>query len=109
MNGDGSVVRDYLHVADMADAFALALDACRPGHWTAYNVGCGRRSTIMDVIAATEAAAGRRLPVRHLPPVVEPAELLADASRIRAELGWRPERSELRRIVADAYAAGEEG
>ena len=109
MNGDGSVVRDSLHVADMADAFALALDACRPGQWTAYNVGCGRRSTIMDVIAATEAAAGRRLPVRHLPPVAEPAELLADASRIRTELGWRPERSELRRIVADAYAADEEG
>jgi UDP-glucose 4-epimerase len=109
VNGDGSVVRDYLHVADMADAFALALDACRPGHWTAYNVGCGRRSTIMDVIAATEAAAGRRLPVRHLPPAAEPAELLADASRIRTELGWRPERSELSRIVADAYAADEEG
>jgi UDP-glucose 4-epimerase len=47
--------------------------------------------------------------VRHLPPVVEPAELLADASRIRTELGWRPERSELRRIVADAYGADEEG
>ena len=42
VNGDGSVVRDYVHVADMADAFARALDACRPGRWTAYNVGAGR-------------------------------------------------------------------
>jgi UDP-glucose 4-epimerase len=60
------------------------LDACRPGHWTAYNVGSGRRTTIMDV---------------------EPAELLADASRIRRDLGWRPESSGLSRIVADAVAA----
>jgi UDP-glucose 4-epimerase len=105
VNGDGSVVRDYVHVADMADAFARALDACRPGDWTAYNVGCGRRSTIMDVIAATEAVAGRRLPVRHRPPAAEPAEMLADASRIRRDLGWRPGSSDLERIVADAYAA----
>jgi UDP-glucose 4-epimerase len=107
VNGDGGVVRDYVHVADMADAFARALDACRPGHWTAYNVGSGRRSTIMDVVAAAEAAVGRVLPVRHDPPAAEPAELLADASRIRRDLGWRPESSDLQRIVADAYAAAE--
>ena len=52
VNGDGGAVRDHVHVADMADAFARALDACRPGHWTAYNVGSGRRSTIMDVVAS---------------------------------------------------------
>ena len=63
MNGDGSVVRDYVHVADMADAFARALDACRPGRWTAYNVGAGRRSTIADVVAAVAAVAGRPVPV----------------------------------------------
>ena len=107
VNGDGGAVRDYVHVADMADAFARALDACRPGHWTAYNVGSGRRSTIMDVVAAAEAVAGRVLPVRHDPPAAEPAELLADASRIRRDLGWRPESSDLQRIVADAYAAAE--
>lgn len=107
VNGDGGVVRDYVHVADMADAFARALGACRPGHWTAYNVGSGRRSTIMDVVAAVEAVAGLVLPVRHDPPAAEPAELLADASRIRRDLGWRPEASDLQRIVADAYAAAE--
>ena len=105
VNGDGGVVRDYVRVADMADAFARALDACRPGHWTAYNVGSGRRSTIMDVVAAAEAVAGRVLPVRHDPAAAEPAELRADASRIRRDLGWRPESSDLQRIVADAYAA----
>ena len=107
VNGDGGAVRDYVHVADMAEAFVRALDACRPGHWTAYNVGSGRRSTIMDVVAAAEAVAGRVLPVRHDQPAAEPAELLADASRIRRDLGWRPESSDLQRIVADAVAAAE--
>ena len=79
VNGDGSAVRDYVHVADMADAFVRALDTCRPGRWTAYNVGAGRGSTIAEVIAAAEAVAGRRLPVRYGPPVPEPAELVADA------------------------------
>jgi UDP-glucose 4-epimerase len=105
VNGDGSVVRDYVHVLDMADAFARALDACRPGYWTAYNVGAGRRSTIADVVTAVEAVAGRALPVRRRPPAAEPPELLADAGRIRRELGWRPGRSDLQRIVADAYRA----
>lgn len=103
VNGDGSVVRDYVHVADMADAFVRALGACRPGHWTAYNVGSGLRSTIADVIAAAEAVIGAPLPVRHNPPVDEPHELLADASRIRGDLGWRPERSQLWQIIGDAW------
>lgn len=105
VNGDGSAVRDYVHVADMADAFVRALSACRPGQWRAYNVGAGRGSSIAEVIAAAEAVAGRRLPVRYGPPVPEPAALVADAGRVRRELGWTAPRSDLQRIVADAYAA----
>ena len=55
--------------------------------------------------ACSEAVAGRRLPVRYGPPVPEPAALVADAGRIRRDLGWTAPRSDLRRIVADAYAA----
>jgi UDP-glucose 4-epimerase len=105
VNGDGSVVRDYLHVSDMARAFVDALDACEPGSWTAYNVGSGNRSTIADVIAAAQDVLGRELPIRHNPPADEPAVLLADSSRIASDLGWRPEKSDLRQIVADAYSA----
>lgn len=103
VNGDGSVVRDYVHVLDMADAFVRALEACQPRHWTAYNVGSGLRSTIADVIAAAESVSGAPLPVRHNPPADEPRELLADATRIRNELGWRPTRSTLPRIIEDAW------
>ncbi|SDH18944.1 NAD-dependent epimerase/dehydratase family protein [Pseudonocardia oroxyli] len=105
VNGDGSVVRDYLHVLDMADAFVRALDACEPGTWKAYNVGSGNRSTIADVIAAAEEVIGRPLPVKHNPPADEPKVLLADPSLAEKELGWRPQRSDLRQIVRDAYNA----
>jgi len=107
VNGDGSVVRDYMHVADMADAFVRAVEACEPGRWTAYNVGSGRRSTIADVIAAAEAVTGAPLPVRHNPPADEPDVLLADAALITKELGWRPHRSQLRRIVQDAWESAQ--
>ncbi len=107
VNGDGSVVRDYLHVADMADAFVRALDAAKPGTWTAYNVGSERRSTIADVIATAETVTGVQLPVRHNPPADEPRELLADARRIRDELGWSPRRSSLDQVIHDAWEAAQ--
>ncbi|MDT7650373.1 MAG: UDP-glucose 4-epimerase, partial [Pseudonocardiales bacterium] len=62
VNGDGTAVRDFVHVADMAAAFALALRTCEPGTWRAYNVGSGHPSTVHDVITTTEAVTGR--PVR---------------------------------------------
>lgn len=107
VNGDGSVVRDFVHVADMADAFVRAVDACRPGRWAAYNVGSGLCSTLADVISAAETVTGTALAIRHNPPADEPAVLLADASRIRNELGWRPERSQLPRIIRDAWQAAQ--
>jgi UDP-glucose 4-epimerase len=105
VNGDGTAVRDFVHVADMAAAFALALHACEPGIWRAYNVGSGRPSTVHDVIATTETVTARRVPRRHTAAAHEPAILLADSTRIRSELGWRPERSSLVEIIADAWTA----
>lgn len=105
VNGDGSAVRDFVHVADMADAFTRALEACEPGRWTGYNVGSDRRSTIRDVIAAAVSVTGRPVPVRHQPAAREPPELLADSTRIRRKLGWRPVRSDLGEIVSDAWNA----
>ncbi|MGI8815330.1 MAG: NAD-dependent epimerase/dehydratase family protein [Pseudonocardia sp.] len=105
VNGDGSAVRDFVHVADMAAAFVLALEACELGKWSAFNVGSGRRSTVRDAIETVEAVTGRSVPRHHAPPAEEPPALLADSSRITAELGWQPENSYLSRIISDAWGA----
>ncbi|MGH3693434.1 MAG: NAD-dependent epimerase/dehydratase family protein [Pseudonocardiaceae bacterium] len=66
INGDGTAVRDFVHVADMATAFALALCACQAGTWRAYNVGSGHPSTVHDVITTAETVTGRaRPPTAH--------------------------------------------
>jgi UDP-glucose 4-epimerase len=104
VNGDGSAVRDYVHVTDVADAFALALSACRPGACAVYNVGATSAS-VADIIAVTAEVTGRPVEVRRNPPAREPAVLVADCTRIRAELGWVPSRSSLRQIIADSWQA----
>jgi UDP-glucose 4-epimerase len=104
VNGDGTAVRDYVHVADLADAYALALAAARPGAHRAFNVG-GTGASIQEVIAAVEAITGRPVAVERRPPQDEPHVLRADSGRLRAELGWRGERSTLERIVEDAWRA----
>ncbi len=104
VNGDGSVIREFTHVADLADAYALALGAATVGQHEVYNVGGGTGVTLTEVIAAVEAVTGRVLPVRHRPAQNEPPVLVASSERIRARLGWRPARSTPRQIIADAWA-----
>lgn len=105
VNGDGSAVRDFVHVADMADAFVLALHACESGIWRTYNVGSGQASTVTEVIGTVESVTRRPVARRHAPAMPEPRTLLADSALIRAELGWKPHRSNLGEIIADAWAA----
>jgi UDP-glucose 4-epimerase len=104
MNGDGSSIRDYLHVADLADAYAAALDAAEPGRHAIYNTGSSLPVALRDVVDAVQRVTGRELAVRHNPPQNEPRALLADTARIRRELGWEPRRSGLDTIVGDAWA-----
>ena len=95
VNGDGTAVREYTHVADVATAYRLALAAAVPGAHRIYNVGSGHGAAVTDIIDAVRRVTGRPLPVEHRPPAPEPALVLADSARIRAELGWRPDRSSL--------------
>jgi UDP-glucose 4-epimerase len=101
INGDGTAVRDFVHVADIATAVALALGACEPGAYDVFNVGATPAS-VLDIVAAAERLTGREVQVSHRPanPNESPA-LIADTSRIREELGWRPERSGLDELVRD--------
>lgn len=103
--GDGSAVRDYVHVSDVARAFLSALEAVAPGVHDVFNVGATAAST-NDVIEAVAEAAGARVPVQHHPPHPgELHELRSDSSLIRRRLDWMPQRSAIARIAADQWAA----
>ena len=104
INGDGDAIRDFVHVADVATAFALALDACEPGTTHTYNIGSGQRTSVLNVLHAVERVTGRPVRRRHAPAVPEPRELRADSAAIRTALGWQPDSSSLDQIVGDAWA-----
>lgn len=104
VNGDGTAVRDFVHVRDVARAFAAALAYARPDSRSVFNVGAVGAS-VLDIVVAVRAVSGRPVPVEHRASRGEVPKLLADTRRIRAELGWVPFCPELGAIVADAWAA----
>jgi UDP-glucose 4-epimerase len=102
---DGTAVRDYVHVADLADAHVRALEAIRPGAGRAYNVGTGRGFSVREVIEACREVTGAEIAAEPAPRRAgDPPRLVADPSRIGADLDWWPERPDLREIVASAWA-----
>jgi len=102
---DGTCLRDYIHVTDLASAHLLALDALRTGGASsAYNLGNGRPTSVREVLAAVERVAGRKVPVTsgdRRPG--DPAVLYASSDRISRALGWRPKYEALDVIVETAY------
>jgi UDP-arabinose 4-epimerase len=103
---DGTAIRDYIHVADLADAHLRALGYLgRGGVPVALNLGTGQGSSVKDVIAAVERLSGKKVPARLEPRRAgDPPALVADARRAADVLGWRPTRSNLDNIVRDALA-----
>jgi UDP-glucose 4-epimerase len=102
--GTGSAIRDFVHVADVAEAFTLALEHVAPGH-RAYNVGA-IPATVAEIITATEHITGHTVTlVHHDAHAGEVPELRADTTRIREELGWHPKHSTLDSLVADQWDA----
>jgi len=101
---DGTCVRDYIHVTDLADAHLRALGACRPGQHRVYNLGNGTGFSVRQVIDVCAEVTGMEIEVdvtARRPG--DPAVLIASAERITAELGWRADR-DLRAMAADAWA-----
>jgi UDP-glucose 4-epimerase len=103
---DGTGVRDYIHVSDLIAAHVLALDyLAQGGEPKVWNCGYGRGFSVRQVIDAVSAAAGHPIRTRLSPRRPgDPAQLIADASRIRAELGWQPRHESLAEIVHTALA-----
>jgi UDP-glucose 4-epimerase len=100
---DGTCIRDYIHVADLARAHLLALEAARPETHLVYNLGTETGSSVREVLDTVDRVTGRRVTRRTAPPRAgDPAVLVAASARIRRELGWRPELT-LADAVADAW------
>ena len=102
---DGTCVRDYIHVGDLADAHLLALPAPAEGEHRVYNLGNGTGFSVQQVLDAVREVTGHPLPVTVGPRRAgDPAQLVASSDRIRSDLGWTPEHTDLTGIVRDAWA-----
>jgi len=102
---DGTCIRDYVHVLDLADAHVRALLALRRARGLRYNVGSGTGYSVRDIIQATEEITGRRIATAIRPRRAgDPATLVACSDRIGRDLGWRPVNSALPTIIRSAWA-----
>ncbi|MEU5431201.1 UDP-glucose 4-epimerase GalE [Streptomyces olivoreticuli] len=101
---DGTCVRDYIHVADLAEAHLLALSAARDGEHLICNLGNGSGFSVHEVIETARKVTGHPVPQTAAPRRPgDPAVLVASAARAAETLGWRPRRTELAEIIADAW------
>ncbi|HEX5301897.1 MAG TPA: UDP-glucose 4-epimerase GalE [Streptosporangiaceae bacterium] len=101
---DGTCIRDYIHVTDLADAHLRALDACRTGQHRIFNLGNGAGFSVREVIEVCRSVTGVEIEVETGPRRAgDPAVLVASSARIQSELGWRAER-DLRAMAADAWS-----
>ncbi len=106
---DGTCLRDYIHVLDLAEAHILALEALDrldpDSPFRAYNLGADRAVSVREVIAQAEEVTGQGIPVLEGPRRPgDPAILIASSERIRGDLGWQPRFSDLRTILDTAFA-----
>ena len=103
---DGTGVRDYIHVSDLVAAHALALDHLeQDGAATVLNCGYGHGFSVREVIETVAKVTGQKIATREAPPRAgDPAEMVADSSRLQSQLGWSPAHDDLEEIVSTAYA-----
>ncbi|HUS45111.1 MAG TPA: UDP-glucose 4-epimerase GalE [Phycisphaerae bacterium] len=101
---DGTCVRDYIHVYDLAQAHVLAMDAIEPGKGTWYNLGNGNGYSVREVIEVARKVTGRPIPVEEGPPRPgDPPELVASSDKIIHDLEWRPKYPDLESIIETAW------
>ncbi|NDK31026.1 UDP-glucose 4-epimerase GalE [Nesterenkonia haasae] len=102
---DGTAIRDYIHVVDLADAHVRAVRSATAGKHAVYNLGTGTGTSVREIIDAVRVVTGRDVPAAESPRRAgDPAVLVASGDRAAEELGWRPKR-DIREMVADAWTA----
>ncbi|MGB9377943.1 MAG: UDP-glucose 4-epimerase GalE [Mycobacteriales bacterium] len=102
---DGTCIRDYVHVEDLAEAHLLALMDAKPGEHRIYNLGSGSGYSVREVLEVVEQVTGRQVPIVEGPRRPgDPARLVASSERIESELGWHRNKS-LQDMVRDAWQA----
>jgi UDP-glucose 4-epimerase len=101
---DGSCVRDYVHVEDLASAHRLVLEQQPAGKFRAYNVGTGLGASVKQVIEAARKVTDHEIPASPAPRRDgDPPELYADPTHIRTELGWEPHYTDIEKIIETAW------
>jgi UDP-glucose-4-epimerase GalE len=101
---DGTCIRDYIHVEDLAEAHLRALEQLQPGKELRCNVGMGRGYSVREVIRTAEEVTGKQILLKEGPRRAgDPPMLVASAEKIQKELGWRPNYTELRPIIETAW------
>ncbi|MBV9297242.1 MAG: UDP-glucose 4-epimerase GalE [Acidobacteriaceae bacterium] len=108
---DGTCIRDYIHVSDLAEAHILAVEYLLNGGASgAFNVGTGSGHSVKEVVTAVERVTGKKVP-HTIGPRREgdPPSLVADSQKLQRTLGWRPKRTDLDRIVSDAWEFAQKG
>ncbi len=101
---DGTCIRDYIHVEDLADAHLLALASLDEKSCAIYNIGNGQGFSVLEVVESVRRVTGRAVPVEECPRREgDPAVLVASSDKIKQELGWTPRFNELDAIIASAW------
>jgi len=102
---DGTCIRDYVHVDDLAQAHRLAIEATSQGTREVFNIGTGRGQSVLEVISACEKVSGRTIPYEVVPKRAgDPPRLVADPSKLTGTLGWQPDYLDIEKTIETAWA-----
>lgn len=102
---DGTCIRDYVHVDDLAQAHRLAIEATNEQTREVFNIGTGRGQSVLEVIAACEKVSGRSIPYEVVPKRAgDPPRLVADPSKLIGALGWSPDYLDIEKTIETAWA-----
>lgn len=101
---DGTCIRDYIHMEDLAEAHRIAIEKLQPGKFAAYNVGTGTGYSVREIIASAQRITGRPIPVQEAPRRAgDPPRLVADPAKIKADFGWQARWTAINDVVGSAW------